>query len=259
MRARLPVFISFVACWLSLASNAKAQLNSGCFAAHYSQYIAQTVGADHASIIQTVQVSGYTETKNPAVWMGPQLGWQYPCTSQINQMQTSTHTSNIRNLVGSTGGNYSQGPTPALNYNNYTISITAPATPGTVYGSETSSGVVCTIAGGIFAGGGGNGYIEIAYTRLINMGGPWTNCAVGKITTVCDIPVATWCTVSTTPPDYIANKVRAMTFPVAPASFWDAFSVCIRPLGFGPFICSPSIAIDIYSPQPTAFCTKNWQ
>ncbi len=219
-----------------------------CFNSSYSSYTSTTVGSDHASIIQTVQTSGYISLNNPAVWAGPLTGWIYPCTGSNNQMLSTSHTYNIRNLVGSTGGNYSQGPTPALNYNTYSITITPPATPGTVYSSDSTATVVCPIAGIIFTGGGSN-FIEIAYTRLFNMGGPWTNCTIGKVTTVCDIPVKSWCGMSTTPPDYNPTKVRAMTFPFAPASFWDAYALCIRPLGFGPFYCPGAVALDLPAPQ----------
>jgi hypothetical protein len=162
MRLRIFAFVFVV--WLCFPRNASATLNSGCFAAHYSSYTSTSLGSDVASIIQTVQVSGYTEALNPAVWMGPQLGWQYPCTNQTNQMQSSTHTSNIRNLLGTTGGDYSQGPTPALNYNNYVVSITAPATPGATYTSETDGKVVCVIAGSIFE------FPPIIYTVFLSLG-----------------------------------------------------------------------------------------
>jgi len=250
-------FVFVVACWLCFPGNAGAQ-QGYCFNSSYSSYTSTTVGSDHASIIQTVQTSGYISLNNPAVWAGPLTGWIYPCTGSNNQMLSTSHTYNIRNLVGSTGGNYSQGPTPALNYNTYSITITPPATPGTVYSSDSTATVVCPIAGIIFTGGGSN-FIEIAYTRLFNMGGPWTNCTIGKVTTVCDIPVKSWCGMSTTPPDYNPTKVRAMTFPFAPASFWDAYALCIRPLGFGPFYCPGAVALDLPAPQDAVDCTHNWQ
>ena len=162
---------------------------------------------------------------------------QYRLDLSLRQSKQSdakcSHAYSIKNIVGSTGGTYSQGPTPALNYNTYSITITAPATPGVVYTSSTDQTVNCVVVGVVFSGPN-NPYIEIAFTRLINMGGPWTNCTVGKVTTVCDIPVKSWCGMSTTPPDYNPTKVRAMTFPIGPASFWDAYALCIRPLGFGP-------------------------
>jgi hypothetical protein len=250
-------FVFVVAFWLCFPRNAGAQ-QGYCFNSSFSSYTNVAIGSDRASIIQTVQVSGYISLNNPAVWGGPNTGWIYPCTSQNNQMQSTSHTYGITNVVGSTGGTYSQGPTPALNYNTYSITTTAPATPGTVYTSSTDGVVVCPIVGTIF-NGPGSAYIEVAYTRVINMGGPWTNCTVGKVTTVCDIPVKSWCTMVTTPPDYNPSVVRAMTFPFGPASFWDAVSVCVRPLGFGPFLCSPSIALDLPAPQNPASCTKNWQ
>jgi hypothetical protein len=150
MKRRIFGFVFVLVCWLCFPKSAGATLDSGCFAAHYSSYTSINIGSDDNSVIQTVQVSGYTEAKNPAVWMGPQLGWQYPCTNMTNQMQSSTHTSNIRNVVGSTGGNYSEGPTPALSYDNYVVSITASLAPGTVYNIETNAGVTCPLAGIVF-------------------------------------------------------------------------------------------------------------
>jgi len=69
-------------------------------------------------------------------------------------MQGTSHTFNITNIVGSLGGNYSQGPTPALNYNTYSIAVTAPTAQGVSYSSETSGTVVCPVVGNIFSGGG---------------------------------------------------------------------------------------------------------
>jgi len=142
-------FVFVVACSLCFPGNAGAQ-QGYCFNSNFSSYTNVSVGSD-LSLIQTVQEAGYITLNNPTVWGGPNTGWIYPCTSQNNQMQSGTHTYNIRNLMGSTGGNYSQGPTPALNYNTYSITITTPpVTPGTDYGSETNGQVSCSVAGIIF-------------------------------------------------------------------------------------------------------------
>ncbi|HEY6266846.1 MAG TPA: hypothetical protein VIX11_00995 [Candidatus Acidoferrum sp.] len=149
---KLKLIFAFVfVCWLCFPGTAGAQ-QGYCFNSNFSSYTNDSIGNDAASIIQTVQVSGYITLNNPAAWGGPNTGWIYPCTSQNNQMQSSTHTYSIQNIVGSTGGNYSQGPTPALNYNTYSITITAPATPGIEYSIQTNDQVVCITAGPIFAG-----------------------------------------------------------------------------------------------------------
>ncbi len=137
-------------CGLCFPGNAGAQ-QGYCFNAYFSPYTNDSLGSNGVSIIQTVQESGYITLNNPAVWGGPNTGWIYPCTSQDNQMQGTTHTYSIQNLLGSTGGNYSQGPTPVLNYNTYSITITAPVTSGTVYDSETNAQVLCLVAGTIFS------------------------------------------------------------------------------------------------------------
>jgi hypothetical protein len=141
----------FLLRWLCFPGNAGAQ-QGYCFNSNFSSYTNDSISSDGASIIQTVQESGYITLNNPSVWAGPLTGWIYPCTTQNNQMQSSTHTYSIQNVIGSTGGNYSQGPTPALNYNTYSITITATAAPGTVYTSGTNAEVVCVIAGPIFGG-----------------------------------------------------------------------------------------------------------
>ena len=257
MKRRIFGLVFAVVCWLCSPKSASAQLDSYCFAAHYSSYISRNIGSDHNSIVQTVQVSGYTEAKNPAVWMGPQLGWQYPCSNLTSQMQSATHTSSIRNVLGSTGGNYSQGPTPAFSYNNYSIAITAPVTPGTIYSSETNAQVTCPVAGGIFSGTG-NWQVEIAYTRAIDTY-VRKNCVVGKISTTCDMVVKPWCSY-TTPPDWPVSTISSMVYPIGPPPFWDAFTVCFRftnlPLGW---ICAPNgVAVERLDPNlPLAYCTSN--
>jgi hypothetical protein len=141
-------FVFVVVCSFCFPVNAGAQVGY-CYNTNYSSYTSISVGSD-TSITQTVQVSGHISLNNPAVWGGPNTGWIYPCTAQNNQMQGTSHTFNITNLMGSIGGNYSQGPTPALNYNTYSISVTSPATPGTDYGSQTGGVVVCPFVGNIF-------------------------------------------------------------------------------------------------------------
>ncbi len=262
MKQRIFGFVFVAACWLSFPRNASATLDSGCFAAHYSSYTSTDLGSDHASLIQTVQVSGYTEALNPAVYMGPQLGWQYPCTNQTNQMQSSTHTSNIRNVVGSTGGNYSQGPTPALSYNNYVVSITAPATHGTIYSSETNTEVICQVAGSIFLWPIWS-YIEIAYTREQSTG-VTSNCywLTGPLAIMdCSIASETFCTPASTPPDMHISPTEWQVYPIPPPSFWDTIAPCGRLSTSGSWHCGHgfstpySVAIGA-TPQP-GFCDRN--
>jgi hypothetical protein len=81
-------------------------------------------------------------------------------------MQAATHTFSITNVVGSTGGTYSQTPVPALNYNSYSMSITAPATPGVEYNSQTDAQVVCPVGGLLFTGPG-TGFIRMSTTNYL--------------------------------------------------------------------------------------------
>ena len=253
MKLRIFAFVFVV--WLCFPRSANAQLDSGCFAAHYSSYTNTSLSTND-SIIQTVQESGYTEAKNPAVWMGPQLGWQYPCTNQTNQMQSSTHTSNIRNVVGSTGGNYSQGPTPALSYNNYVVSITAPATPGTIYTTETNSEVVCIIAGTIFAA---LNLInkEVAFTRFVTAGylpetgpPPLRHYFIGP-----------YCTAPTTPPDWNGAGLNFQTPepPGVPTGIADGKTICARIGTSGSWTCLPfGKWVGSYNaPYVLGICTHN--
>jgi hypothetical protein len=253
-----------VVLWLCFPKYASAQQ---CLAPHYSSYTSTVMGSNQNTVIQTVSVSGYTEALNPAIYVyeGPLLGWQwvYPCANTAAQMQNATHTSAIRNVVGSTGGNYSQGPTPAFNYNNYSISVTASLTPGTVYSGETDFSVTCAVVGVIYNGGGGL-KIEIAYTRAISLGAQ-SNCSWNSAITqeVCDISAKPWCTAATTPPDWYLDSVRSQVFPGPPPSWWEAFNVCLSYGVVGslrPWVCSPTgIAFEMYAP-PTpllANCSYN--
>ncbi len=258
MTRRIIAVVFVLVCWLGLPKYADATLNSGCFTPHYTSYTNRTTDSNH-NIIQTVQVSGYTEALNPAVYMGPQAGWQYPCSSQTTQMQSATHTSNIRNVVGSTGGNYSQGPTPALNYNNYSITLTAPATPGTIYVTETNTDIICIIAAGIFTWPW-SGHVEVAYTRAIQIAGQMgTNCADGVgVATICDFQIGNWCTANTTPPDMSLTKIR---YDIAIDGYpwgWEAYGVVYRAGTSGPWNGGTNLlqfAFPDYAALPLAFCS----
>jgi len=140
-------------CMLMFAAPAKAQLNSTCFTSHYSKYTTMTPSADHAQIVQTVTVSGYVQTNTHMVYHGPQVGWVDDCAYMVASMRTATHTLSLTNMLGTVGGNYSQGPTPALSNQTYTISVTANLTPGTPIDGTTDGNVICIVAGNIFAGG----------------------------------------------------------------------------------------------------------
>lgn len=162
--------------WLCCPRNAGAQ-QGYCYNTYYSSYTNQSVGSDYASIIQTVQESGYITLNNPAVWGGPNTGWIYPCTGQNGQMQAATHTFSVTNIIGSTGGTYSQTPVPALNYNTYSTSITAPATLGVEYNSQTLAQVACPVAGLLFTTPGpGTGFISNRTTSYIYQSTVGTIC-----------------------------------------------------------------------------------
>jgi hypothetical protein len=163
------LWIVFSVALFSFPKLATAQLNAGCFAPHYSSYTTYNLSADGSSIIQTVQVSGYTQALNPAVWGGPTTGYIYPCQSQTSQMQNATHTATVTNTLGAYGGTYSQGPTSAFAFINYSASVTAPASDGQVLSASTDADITCIVAGLIFNAPSG-GYVEVAETLSIYAG-----------------------------------------------------------------------------------------
>jgi hypothetical protein len=246
MKLRIVFAFVFVAvCLLYFPSKSGAQ-QGYCFDSHYSSYTSYSVGSDGASIAQTVQESGYISLNNPAVWGGPSTGWIYPCTSQNNQMQSSTHTFNIRNVVGSTGGDYSQGPTPALNYNTYSITITAPAADGVVLSTSAESKVECPVAGTIFSSLG-SGWIEFAKT-MSQYTGPGPTSSQQSVTP--------WCTPETTPPDY--SPSYAVDRSGTPSPFYLQKAICKKQTGApGGAICILTTDTGKPSPQNKYSCTKN--
>jgi hypothetical protein len=171
-------------CWLCFPGNAGAQAGY-CYNINYSSYVNTSISSDGASIIQTVQLSGNITLNNPQVYGGPNVGYFYPCAAPNSQMQGTSHTFNIANQIASTGGNYSES-TPALNYTTYSITITAPAAPGTVYTNETNGEVTCVIAGTIFGGPppppGSAQLVHANYDLYLNGG-----CAapLGNVTQTC--------------------------------------------------------------------------
>jgi hypothetical protein len=176
-------------------------------------------------------------------------------------MQSASHTYKITNLVGSTGGNYSEAA-PALNYNTYSITITAPVTPGTVYSGSEVELITCSAAGTIFNGGGGL-YIEVAYTRAVSTGAQ-SNCYWNqKITQeVCDISAQVWCTAASSPPDYPVAAVSSQVYPPPAPNWWETFDVCVAygsPGHYRPWLCSPfGLALEQYTALPApAICTYN--
>lgn len=248
-------------CCLSFSPSAKAQLNSVCFTANYSQYTTQTISADHAQIVQTVTVSGYTQGLQHMVYHGPQVGWVDDCAGMVNTMRTSgTHTLSMYNKLGTAGGNFSQGPTASLTNQTFSSTVSFTSSPGDQVSSADNGAVVCSIAGTIFGSAFNVTWrwnIEVAYTRVALLGGPQTNCYHGDVSTVCDIPAVTWCTPSTTVPDLAPQLVRVMVYPVPPPYYADVYAVCARPVGgSGAFICSPGIGVDLYTAEPLAYCTK---
>lgn len=244
MKRILTVVVSIV-CFLCLAGSASAQLDGSCFAPHYSTYVTESLGSDNASIIQTVEVSGYTQALNPAVWAGPNTGYIYPCQSETSQMQNSTHTSSITNYIGGIGGVYSQGPVPAFSYDDYIVSVTTPAADGVVLSTSTEGKVDCIVAGTIFSTSF-NWNVEIAKTRTSRTGpGPDSSHQA----------VTPYCTAATTPPDYNPNYAWTSTVSL----FYMEKAVCYKaPAAPGGDVCAGTSTTVEVSPQPEYSCTKNF-
>lgn len=239
---RIIVGIVFSVVWFCFPKPVNAVLNSACFTPHYSAYTNYSLSGDTDDIIQTVEVSGYTEALNPAVYMGPQVGWQYPCSNQVTQMQSSTHTSNITNILGASGGAFSQGPTPALAFNDYVVSITTPGTPGSILSSSTEADIFCIVAGTIFLNNLLNADVEIAFTRFVTVGYIVDNSVPPPVRLYF---IGPYCTAPTSPPDWnppsppMFWKTPEPPPPTVPTEVTDGKTICWRVGTTGPWSCLP--------------------
>lgn len=221
------------------------------FNSTYGNYGSWSMSVDNTTIYTNSLTDGY-ETMSI---------YNYGCPQQaLNQLQaglthgihTPSSTNVIKSGANTVGGTVVGAQGCSSCYISESLTESSASLPGAPTSLEFDFGgnVICNIVGSIFGPPINKFQIEIATTWSIRNG--FTSGTAPVYTT----PLADWCTVLTSPPDF--HPIFAVTPTYPTNSFFVGSALCSRYVGVTPWICSPGVvAIPPFTPANPEPCTHN--
>jgi len=139
-------------------------------------------------------------------------GWPYytcgTCQEPIPGCTNATHTPKITNRIGAVGGDTTGSPVPAFGYINYSVSVAASVTPGTVVQGDVGACVSCSVIGSFWCNGWQFG---LAFTKS-----KWNGVSSSFPDGSKECQVTDWCTPETSPPKCSPSTV--IQIPIVPGA-----------------------------------------
>src|SRR5258708_290184 len=226
-RLLLPLVFALACVFLPSKCPAQGFLN------HFNVYVTQSTDSTNTWFYQTITIDGYT---------------------QVAGMPSGVvHTPKIQNQLGSTGGWYTG--TSVCPSCHITFSNTTATQPDNLIDEDTAGAEVTCTFGGIFFTDFFNFEFEKAYTRSKSF--PPPTCVPFGTGQICSVPLGSWCTAATTPPDFNPTAANGLN-PTSIPPFFDQYTICFRKKGTGnPWTCFPTVGIPFADNQLLAFCTHN--
>lgn len=229
-----------------------------CFHPSYSSYVSRTVTSANSNPDPTLAGAAYTLYQTMQVTGTTTFG------AGCDIMEFSAHHQpQIKNMIGAVGGtNYGPSVT-AGSYISYSTTVSSSEWPYTEDISDTDAGIQCSVAGHFWDSGDSYLALEIAYTKSINSGiVKSTNCKYNDGTPCTVWYINSYCTPSTTPPDYNPSDFTAPSYlSVDSVRYIYELGVCARVNFSGvPWICIPAgpyPALGLPGTSTRASCTHN--
>lgn len=227
----------------------------------YTLYQSFVFDSANNTLTQTVSIQGTTlgSCTTPCCRSTPYPPY-YTCPGcPIPGCAGAIHTANIRNKIGTVGGETVGPAVPAFGYINYSTSVTATLTPGVISQGDGNGCVSCSVIGTFWCLGG-NIEVEAAFTRTDWRGSPPPTCSGSGQQTECRYPTVNNCTPETTPPDLNVVAVDSGDYRgIATYLSWMNVAACIRFHQGQSWTCTKPFAQlqGINSQMPPYACTHN--